>query len=66
MSNDQFLENRMSKKMKVKSGINVTKSYLFTCYKEPNVSTFDDNDNLDKSQDSSPGLTMSKLSKHGP
>mgnify|MGYP006113967681 CR=1 FL=1 len=49
MSNDQFLENRMSKKMKVKSGINVTKSYLFTCYKEPNVSTFDDNDNLDKS-----------------
>lgn len=30
------VENSLSFKMKNKAGINITKSYLFTCFKEPN------------------------------
>ena len=62
---DSVNDNGLMFKNKVKSGINVTKSYLFQCYKEPNQPSLD-NENIDKSADSSPGLSMSKLSKHIP
>ena len=48
-------------------GINIAKSYLYQCYKEPNHEIEEPSpDHIDISEQSSPGLSLSKLSKHNP